>query len=219
MSTKIEYQNIFDKPISANQAAIMKDYSKLIYENNELKKIEYYYGGNFSYGEYFLSTNENLITLLESLDQKTHWSIFSNKQIVNSYEIWEGRIYNDNNDSNSLFTKNVFGTDGRLITTQEYSSNIQNPLNSIKTYYLGGLDIIENDEVIGVFDYDTSITFYFNENGEIESIDPSTSDGIDDTYQSLSRFLELESGGPLLHHMTPEMLAYYTNREPLVPNF
>ena len=215
---EIKYKNILNQSITAQQAAKLEHYTKLIYKNNELKREELYIDKNLCMGIYTLTSNETVNSVRLDLEESNKWSFRMNKQLINNYTIYENRSFDENGNEYSTFSKEVYLSDERIIAKQSYDTTSLELKSSYKIYYLGGLDVINDDYVEGVFVENAKISFYFDSNGIIKEIHPFAG-WLDDSYSSLNSFLALENDGPLLYHSTPEMLAYYTNREPLVPNF
>ena len=215
---EIKYKNILNQSITVQQAAKLEHYTKLIYKNNELKREELYIDKNLCMGIYTLTSNETVNSVRLDLEESNKWSFRMNKQLINNYTIYENRSFDENGNEYSTFSKEVYLSDERIIAKQSYDTTSLELKSSYKIYYLGGLDVINDDYVEGVFVENAKISFYFDSNGIIKEIHPFAG-WLDDSYSSLNSFLALENDGPLLYHSTPEMLAYYTNREPLVPNF
>ena len=218
MSIQIKYKNNQLQLVTAQQAAKLEHYTKLIYKNNELKREELYIDKNLCMGIYTLTSNETVNSVRLDLEESNKWSFRMNKQLINNYTIYENRSFDENGNEYSTFSKEVYISDERIIAKQSYDTTSLELKSSYKIYYLGGLDVINDDYVEGVFVENAKISFYFDSNGIIKEIHPFVG-WLDDSYSSLNSFLAVENDGPLLYHLTPEMLDYYINREPLVPNF
>ena len=59
------------------------------------------------WGGYYLSPEENVTEVLNTLGPDLNWAIKSNKQIANGYTIWEIRWYDENLQLKSKYAKRV----------------------------------------------------------------------------------------------------------------
>lgn len=141
----------------------------------------------------------------------------SDKQLINGYNTFKKTWYSDNVLSKNYF-KVVLNSEGKEIANIGYDENNVIRLGGFKTFFFGGKNIIHNGNVEGVFEANSEVVFYFKDNGLIEEIDTNT-ELFNDSYNNLADFMTEMANGPILSLMTPDMLTYFTNLLPLVPNF
>src|SRR5690606_7549544 len=91
VSDMLKYKDQLGQFITEDQAKKRGYFSKLYYIHNELKKEEIYFQNTIIGGAYYLSSNEDLIEVLNDLGHHLKWSIMSNQQIINGYTLWEAR--------------------------------------------------------------------------------------------------------------------------------
>ncbi|WP_333627522.1 hypothetical protein [Sphingobacterium siyangense] len=215
MNTSTIYRNKSNITITPQQAQLADRYTELNFVDNELKtKLEIRNKEVFR-ATYYTSPNENLNDVLQNLNQEFEWYINLNKATINGYLIWESRAISDGNlseDSNII----VYTLDDRVVAAFSYDSN-GSITDAIKFFYLSGLPIIEDGTTIGYFGEDDKITFRFNA-AEIEEISTNT-ELFYKPYTYLQRFMDEWQDRAVLNLMTPDMISYYTNILPLVPNF
>jgi hypothetical protein len=142
MSTTIKYTNFHGEPISEKQLEMSDSYSKQIYENNVLKKIEDYVIASrinqnvvLRGGEYYLSPSENLQTVLnELLPTARRWTIYFDRQ-TNSFGdyYWEYRQYNDGVLERNY--KEVFNALNQMILESEIDVETNQVLSKRKSFY------------------------------------------------------------------------------------
>jgi hypothetical protein len=216
MAITIKYLNDLDKSITAQQAVILTDYSKEIYKDNELKKVEVYRNSSLWGGTYYLEIGEDPINILNNLGPNLKWSLGSNKQIVNNYVVWEYRFYNENLQAEAEYSKIVRDNYGNTIAVVAYSTQSNLPQGAIKTFHFGG-QFVPDDET--KFDDDAKVDFYFNENNEIERIEMNTFYvNNEEIWRTLNDF-QIDANFFIDAMMPPNVLTYFTNVEPLVPPF
>jgi hypothetical protein len=122
---------------------------------------------------------------------------------LNGYKIVQDYI----SRTGELWHTEVFDLKGKRIVLKDHISN-----ELIKTYYLEGKILYdENGEIDIAYKKESHISFKF-ENGTIKTIDLS----FDEPYFQLEKFLR--DYQELLPFMTPEILAYFSDEELLVPN-
>lgn len=165
MSIQIKYKNNQLQLVTAQQAAKLEHYTKLIYKNNELKREELYIDKNLCMGIYTLTSNETVNSVRLDLEESNKWSFRMNKQLINNYTIYENRSFDENGNEYSTFSKEVYISDERIIAKQSYDTTSLELKSSYKIYYLGGLDVINDDYVEGIFVENAKISFYFDSNG------------------------------------------------------
>jgi len=215
MSTSTIYKNKSNITITPQQAQLADSYTELNFVDNQLKtKINIRNKEVFG-ATYYMSQNENLNDVLQNLDQELEWYINLNKETINGYIIWESRAISDGNLTED-FNKTVYTVDDKVISAFSYDSN-GSITDAIKFFYLGGLPIIVDGETIGYFGEGDKIAFRFNAT-EIEEISTNT-ELFYKPYTYLQRFMEEWQDRAILNLMTPDMVSYYTNILPLVPNF
>ncbi|WP_026715319.1 hypothetical protein [Flavobacterium daejeonense] len=217
MSLKIEYRNTLGSIINIQQKNNLEDYYELKFVDNVLKIKFLFYDKKIVEGTYFMSLDENINTVIGTLDSSHRWVIMSDKEMINGYTVWK-RNFVTNNVLSAVFDKVVYDSKSRKIAGIGYDANGMPTRGGSKTFYFGGRNIIfDEDDIDGVFDDDAEVIFYFDVDGTIR-IDTTTNVFIK-PYVSLSKFLEEQQNGPILNLMTSEMITYFTNFQPLVPTF
>jgi hypothetical protein len=83
MAIEIKYINLLGNDITQQQAQIVgEDYSAQQYVDNQLKKVEHFEGNTLDNGEYFLSPDETLTTVLNEYKSVWNWGIFYSNSII-----------------------------------------------------------------------------------------------------------------------------------------
>jgi len=124
-------------------------------------------------------------------------------EIINGYKV----VHNYLSRTGELWLTEVFDANGRRVALKDHISN-----EVTKTYYLKGKILHDEDGGIDIAYKETStIDFHFTKEGLkiIVRFDHS------DPYTSVDRFVR--DWQELLPFMIPETLAYFTNKEPLIP--
>jgi hypothetical protein len=218
MSTIIKYQNDIENFITEQQANQLSDFSKLYYENNILKKEETYINNQLEGGVYYLSPDENINEVLTNLGVHLNWAIMSNEQIINGYKVFELRGYNENFQNDPEYSKVVYDYENRVIATVAFDSQTHLTKGAYKAFYFGGMHVPWDDDDI-FFEEDARVIFSFDTNGSIENISMNV-DIINNesNWISLNKFLI--DGAFFIENMMPSnKLDYFTNVEPIVPDF
>ena len=217
MSTTIKFLNDKNKLITEQQANQLSEYSKLSYVDDNLKKEDVYYE-NKLLGGYYLSPEENVTEVLNTLGPDLNWAIKSNKQIANGYTIWEIRWYDENLQLKSKYAKRVNDSLGNHIATVMFDSITNQPKSAFKEFNFGGKHVPWDDEDM-FFPEDAHIGFSFDDNGNIKRI--SMNEDLinnESNWTSLNKFL-IDGDFFINQMMTQEQLYYFTHVEPVVPNF
>ena len=218
MSTTIKYKNSQDKYITAQQAQQLSFYHKLHIENGELKKVEINRDGELKGGVYYLSSTENATTVLTSLGANLNWSIASNKQVTGVYTAWEYRTYDQSLQVNAEFYKLVKDSNDKTIATVMYDTATGNSKSAFKNFYFGGQSLPDEDTDV-FFEQDAKITFSFDDNGDVERIDMNIEYvNNKSTWYNKTSFLN-QASEFISELMTSDQVNYFTNVDPLVPNF
>lgn len=122
---------------------------------------------------------------------------------LNGYKIVQDYL----SRTGELWHTEVFDAKGKRIALKDHISN-----EVIKTYYLEGKILYDEDGGIDIaYKKESHISFKF-ENGNLKTIYLS----FDEPYFQLEKFLK--DYQELLPFMTPEILAYFSNEELLIPN-
>lgn len=218
MSTTIKFLNDRSKFITEQQANQLSEFSKLFYEDNALKREDVYYENKLWGGEYYLSPGENVTEVLNALGPELDWAIMSNKQIINGYTVWEIRWYDENLQLKSKYAKSVDDSMGKHVATVEYDVVTDQPKGAFKIFNFGGMHI-PWDELDMFFADDAYISFSFDENNQIEQISMNEDIINNESYwTSLNKFLN-DGDFFISQMMTQNQINYFTNVQPLVPNF
>lgn len=218
MSINSEFRNITGSIITTQQKNSLKDYYELKFIDNILKMKFLYYDNEIVNGIYFMSSNENIENVISSLNMSHKWTIMSNREIINGYSVWRKNFVNDSILS-AIYNKIVYNSNNQEVAEIGYDSSGIPTRGGYKILNIANKNITFDDHYIdGVFDDNAEVIFYFDENGEIDSIDTNTN-VFSEPYTILPKFLREQQNGPILNLMTPAMLTYFTNFIPLVPDF
>lgn len=218
MSLNTQFRNTTGSIITIQQKNSLEDYYELKFIDNTLKMEFLYYNNEIVNGTYFMSPGENINNVIGSLDLSHKWSIMSDKEIINGYSVWKkNHMYKGT--LSVVYSKTVFNSNNQEVAQIGYDSSGMPTRGGYKILNIANKNIIfDVDDIDGFFDNDAEVIFYFDENGEISSIDTNTK-VFSEPYTILPKFLREQKDGPILNLMTPAMLSYFTNFLPLVPNF
>ncbi|QTD39183.1 hypothetical protein JL193_08075 [Polaribacter batillariae] len=222
MSTNIKYQNLSKQFITEQQANSSDEFLKLYYEDNFLKKREYYKGNILIGGGYFLSDGEVDIEVFQQLGTHLSWTFIVNQEIINGYTVIEYRSYHSDFTPRETFKK-VINSDEKTIALIDIDPQTNQPITGVKYFLFGGqLDPFTSDgpDFPVYWQEDAEGEFTFDENGQLEHIYFNI-DAIKDNenWDSLSSF-QFDAQEIFIDHMMPTpVLNYFTNLEPLVPPF
>lgn len=218
MSLNTQFRNTTGSIITIQQKNSLEDYYELKFIDNTLKMEFLYYNNEIVNGTYFMSPGENINNVIGSLDLSHKWSIMSDKEIINGYSVWK-KNYMYKGTLSVVYSKTVFNSNNQEVAQIGYDSSGMPTRGGYKILNIANKNIIfDVDDIDGFFDNDAEVIFYFDENGEISSIDTNTK-VFSEPYTILPKFLREQKDGPILNLMTPAMLSYFTNFLPLVPNF
>ncbi|MCC9066385.1 hypothetical protein [Flavobacterium piscisymbiosum] len=218
MSLNTQFRNATGSIITIQQKNSLEDYYELKFIDNTLKMEFLYYNNEIVNGTYFMSPGENINNVIGSLDLSHKWSIMSDKEIINGYSVWK-KNYMYKGTLSVVYSKTVFNSNNQEVAQIGYDSSGMPTRGGYKILNIANKNIIfDVDDIDGFFDNDAEVIFYFDENGEISSIDTNTK-VFSEPYTILPKFLREQKDGPILNLMTPAMLSYFTNFLPLVPNF
>jgi len=215
MSTNTVFHNLYGTIITSSQSELADSYYKLSYVDNELKTKFSIFNNKILNVDYYLSAGEDINVGLGSLDPQYSWTVYTNKQIINTYTVWDARRV-VGNSLESLYSKVVLNTNNQTVAIFSYTPGNE-IIEGFKKFDLGGKNILDDGNIEGVFGDDADVFFKFD-NAGIKEIDTSTEIFLK-PYKTLSIFFDEQQGGPILSLMTPDMVSYYTNILPLVPNF
>ncbi len=203
MNTVIKYKNNRGTFVTQQQSMLLKDYSKLYFIDHELKKEEKFLDRIPLNGLYYLNNSENPLSIVNQLNPNFSWT-FLTKTILNGYSIFESKAFDSSLQLKPKYYKKVFNTNEKHIATIMFDSQTNTPLGGIKIFR---------------FWEDEEILFNFNDEGIVRKISISNMILSNEmTYYDLSGFLDEidEFVGDII---TQEQLDYFTNLEPLVPDF
>ena len=210
MSLRIEYKNEFGVLLKIQQLDNVENFSKLYFEDTNLIREEIFEDKVLSEGIYYLSPGQNYTDVLNQIDTSVLWDFKSNKEIINTFEVWESRIYKDGEIS-SNYSREVY-FNGKNIAGKSYTSSSAPIGGTYKMLDLSNV-VLDNNGYSIKFPEGSSYSFYFNSEGILYRILPDTG-GWDRPYDRLSKFSEDD---PIVSHLSSEQLDYYTNAEPLIP--
>ncbi len=214
MSINIIYKNRFDELITIQQKELSDYYKEETYINGRLKRKRTFFEMEILFDTLYVYPDENLAAELATLtDPQYEYSIAKDYQISGDYSIWSFFSY-QGSTLDTEYVKHVYDSWGRLIANATYDSNHNILRPGLKKYYLTGKVLYYNGTEVDVaYHDDDNIIFDFSEGSLIIDVD---FDLADDPFTTISRFLD--QWQDLLPFMTPDVLNYFTNMEPLVPN-
>ena len=218
MSTEIKYKNIGSEFITERQASQLDYFSKLFYIDDELKKEEIYFHNKLNGGVYFLNTNENPIEILNELGIHLKWTFAMNKQQINGYNYIEYHSYDENLQLKPKYLKRVEDASGNLIAFIEFDRLTNQHGGGGKIFHFGGVQVPDDDEGV-FFEEDAKLMFVFDSNGNIEKISMNNEYVNNSGYwTTLNDFINDASF--FVDDMMPStILNYFSNVEPIIPNF
>ena len=221
MSTRIEYRNLLGSTVTEQQKNNLSEYFKLEYDlnTNKLKtKLEYLSDDIINEGVYYMDSSENINVVIAQLNPSHRWSIMSDLQVINGYNVWKENYF-QNGELAAVYSKQVFNIAGNFIAEFMYDANNQPTRGGGKRFDLSNKNMIhENGSIVGKFADGDWVEFYFDSDGSF-SVDSSDNHIFFKPYITLQSFLDSQSNGYVMNLMTQEMKDYYLNFQPLVPPF
>lgn len=208
MSIYKEFKNTNGILITPQQASQLDDYKEIAFENNRIKSSIVYWDKEVEIIYIYIYPDEDLNTELDKLDGNLTYTIAKDLEIINGYTVW--RFYEFKNGVlGSLVSTDVFDSNNRRIA---YKSE-EDPIHIRKVYYLEGKHVVNVEEELDfVYEEDDEIFFDF-ENGNLTiNVSHNVAEG---NFTNINLFYGTYY--ERLPFMTPEILAYFTNPEPLVP--
>jgi hypothetical protein len=156
MSIEIKYFNLMGNSITQQEAQEEGgDYRAAQYINNQLKKVDCFEYGILDNGEYYLSPDEELITVLNDFSSVWKWGIFYvNKQIFGQYSVWNWEIYKGLTKID--MGRTVFDNQGREIAYEIIDIISLNVKYTIKYYYLPSVGkFVDSGDIMnfGILDF------------------------------------------------------------------
>jgi hypothetical protein len=220
MSTRIEYRNILGSIITEQQRSNLSEHYKLEYDlnTNKLKtKLEYLSRDIINEGLYYMDSSENINTVITQLNPSHRWSILSDLQVINGYNVWKENYFQDG-ELDDVYSKQVFNTSGDFIAEIGFDAN-NLPTRGGERFDLSNKNMIDEDgDIIGVFEEGDWVGFYFDSDGSFTA-DSSDNHIFFKPYLTLQSFLDSQQNGLVMNLMTQEMKDYFLNFQPLVPPF
>lgn len=214
MSTQTKYKNSFGKEITFQQSNLLDQYSELTIINNRLKKEKHFYENKLDYIDIYVYPDEDINTILNSLEADVDYSIAKDFQEVNGYKVWKYFHYK-NGILNNEYLMEIFDFQGRIIAFRDYNLDGTVQRYGYKKYYIGGNVIYDSDGEVDIGYADGDYILFDFSSGNLK-IDMVLGYGDDGTYSSVSDFVS--DWQSLLPFMTPDKLTYLTNLDPLIPN-
>ncbi|MBJ2125345.1 hypothetical protein [Flavobacterium sp. IB48] len=205
MNTNIKYTNQDGNYITNQQVENLKFFNKEFFYNNELKMVEIYAPQGrtnniiLDGGDYYLSSNENLETIISQYASTgNNWTFFYNNQNNNlgdSY--WEYLFYN----KGELETKGIKVFNNEKLLIASCTINLEtNEIDEQRKYFYGDLNIYKRNEYRYPF-----LSVFYDENNNVRDIYI-----YDEDYQSVDEFLSSASSKyfdwnshPYFHNFTP----------------
>jgi hypothetical protein len=221
MSTRIEYRNTLGSIVTEQQKSNLSQHYKLVYDlaTNKLKTKLYYFGDEIiNEGVYYMDSSENINTVIAQLNPSHRWSIMSDLQVVNGYNVWKENYFQDG-ELDDVYSKQVFNAAGDSIAEFMYDANGQPTRGGGKRFDLSNKNMIDADgDIIGKFEEGDWVGFYFDSDGSFTA-DSSDNHIFFKPYITLQSFLDSQHNGYVMNLMTQAMKDYYLNFQPLVPPF
>jgi hypothetical protein len=210
MSTSIIYKQHLGTILTPQQILIQDDYTKEVYENGVLKRIEYFQDFKISYSLIFLSPNESIIDIVDQYKNHDYGNIFCyNKQQVGTYTVWDFEEYNGTIIKEK--GKRVFDLMWREICMQSIDIATLEVISTEKIFYLNNFDHFNTPTDLP--DYGT-IHFSYKQDKIIVYI------GLLD--YELDSYIITPENNILLNSDISELFSwenetYYHSAEPLIP--
>ena len=215
---EIKYSNRYSELITEQETEQINFYSKLYFEEGELKKQENYKDKELIGGTYYLSEGEKHTDILNQLGAQLKWVIGGIKQVINGYRVHEFRSYDENLHESETYSKLVKDHNERIIAVVSFDTISREAKGAYKVFYFGGVQVPDDEEGVK-FDEDAELTFSFKDNGEIKRIDMNIEYVSNNSnWSDVASFIN-QAGNFIGEVMTIEQLNYFTTIEPVVPNF
>ncbi|UOX32315.1 hypothetical protein LXD69_09645 [Flavobacterium sediminilitoris] len=208
MSTYKEFKNTDGILITPQQASQLDDYKEIAFENNRIKKSINYWDKEVQNIDIYIYPDEDLNTELSKLDNNLTYTIAKDLEIINGYKVWKFYEYK-NGVLGPLILTEVIDINNRCVAYKSEESSV----SIRKVYYLEGKHVVNVEEELDfVYEEDDEIFFDF-ENGNLTiNVSHNVAEG---NFTNINLFYGTYY--ERLPFMTPEILAYFTNPEPLVP--
>lgn len=209
MSIYKEYINEFGKIVTSQQASQLEDYNEKIYENDRIKKIIHYWDREIQFITVHIYPDENLNTILNTLtDIDMEYSIAKDFEQVNGYKVWKYYPYQNGILSATNTITEVHDSENRIVAYRFEGDAIVR-----KVWYLEGKHVYNEEEELDFYYGDEWISFDF-ENGALKMrITFAPEVGPFSNVDQLRGYNDVQ-----LPFLTEEIITYFTNPEPLVPN-
>jgi hypothetical protein len=141
------YKNFYGEPLTLKQAQLLdpkEDYYKEYFENGVLKRVDRFYDHELYSGDYFLSSSESLMELVEQFS--TVWDdgvFYYDKEVIGEFTIWLWKNYS----GTELYVqgKSVFDNQFRQIAFQQLDLIRQDVIKTTKYFYLSNYESFGND--------------------------------------------------------------------------
>lgn len=213
MSTSVIYKNFFNTEITYQQSLQLSQYSEESFIDGRLKKVTKMYENIVEYIYIYVYPDEDLNAILSTLNNPDFiYTIAKDYEIINGYTLWKYYDYH-NGVLDSEYSVEVFDSEGRDIAYVGYNANNTIRWGGMKKYYLEGKVLYDDEGEVDIkYNEDSYIIFDFTDG----SLKIDVVFDVNDPYSSVNKFVE--DWQDLLPFMTPEILAYFTNPESLVPN-
>jgi len=208
MNTYKEFKNLDGVLITPQQAVQLDDYKENAFENNRIKRSIVYWDKEVQNIDIYIYPDEDLNTELGKLDSNLTYTIAKDLEIINGYTVWRFYEYK-NGVLSSLILTEVLDINNRCVA---YKSE-ESPIHIRKVYYLEGKHVINVEEELDfVYEEDDEIFFDFESGNLTINVSHNVAEG---NFTNINLFYGTYY--ERLPFMTPEILAYFTNPEPLVP--
>ena len=180
MSIIVKYTNVLSDFITEKQANQSDSYSKYIYYDGLLKKIEYYGKARvktYKVTTYFLDSSENKDIIIEQFtDSNANFKcvVYFNQQISGSFSLWDREEYTK--EGILVFKgKDVFDSNNKMLLSVDYVLG-SDSIKSAYKYYYGNRYESELKDRLLEFSYDSTgqllqIMDVDNNFGYLKSID------------------------------------------------
>ena len=208
MSAYKEYINEFGKIVMSQQASQLEDYDEKIYENDRIKKIIHYWDKELQFITVHIYPDEDVNTVLSTLtDTNREYAIAKNLEIINGYKVWKYYQYK-NGILSTVNSIKVIDSKNRMVAYRRMYDGV-----IWKKWFLEGKHVYNEEEELDFYYGDEWISFDF-ENGALKmSITFAPEVGSFSNVDQLRGYNDVQ-----LPFLTEEIITYFTNPEPLVPN-
>jgi len=211
MTTRI-YKNQYGDTISLKQSERLTDFEEQVWSEGRLKKSLKYFDNQLDFFTVYVYPDEDLAAEIADLTEADFtYTVAKDQALYDDYVVWK---YYDltNGILDDEYVMEVIDNENRVIAYATYDSSDTMIEMGRKDYFLSGKVLYDEDGEIDIaYDDNNFIRFDFSDGLSID-VDFDMSDPFSSVESFVDKWQEL------LPFMTPEVLTYFTNPEPLIPD-